>query len=61
MPIQSCGQSVSARRGKRYTEVDLFSQGRPPAAPWALAPTIVCNARSGRINHRRFLFGSSLR
>ena len=24
MPIQSCGQSVSARRGKRYTEIGLF-------------------------------------
>jgi hypothetical protein len=23
MPIQSCGQSVSARRGKRYTETGL--------------------------------------
>jgi hypothetical protein len=24
MPIQSCGQSVSARRGKRYTEIGLL-------------------------------------
>ena len=24
MPIQSCRQSVSARRGKRYTEIGLF-------------------------------------
>jgi len=24
MPIQSCGQSVSAQRGKRYTEIGLF-------------------------------------
>jgi len=24
MPIQSCGQSVSARRGKRYTEIGQF-------------------------------------
>ena len=26
MPIQSCVQRVSARRGKRYTEIGLFSQ-----------------------------------
>ena len=25
-PIQSCGQSVSARRGKRYTENGLFKK-----------------------------------
>jgi hypothetical protein len=25
MPIQSCGQSVSARRGKLYTEIGLFN------------------------------------
>jgi len=24
MPIQSCGQSVSARRGKRYTEIGVL-------------------------------------
>ena len=24
MPIQSCGQSFSARRGKRYTEIGLL-------------------------------------
>ena len=26
MPIQSCGQSVSARRGKLYTETGLFKR-----------------------------------
>jgi hypothetical protein len=26
LPIQSCGQSVSALRGKRYTEVGLLRQ-----------------------------------
>ena len=25
--MQSCGQSVSARRGKRYTEIGLFVAG----------------------------------
>jgi len=29
MAIQSCGQSVSARRGKRYTEIGLFCQAPP--------------------------------
>jgi hypothetical protein len=30
----SCGQSVSARAGKRYTEIGLFNRGlRSPATP----------------------------
>jgi hypothetical protein len=28
MPIQSCGQSVSAQRGKRYTDIGQFDDCR---------------------------------
>ena len=30
MPIHSCGQSVSARRGKPFTEIGLFNSQRTP-------------------------------
>jgi len=33
MPVQSCGQSVSARRGKRHTEIGLFTQDLPARRP----------------------------
>jgi hypothetical protein len=38
MPIQSCGQSVSARRGKRYTEIGLLGWSSGSGAAPAPGP-----------------------
>jgi len=45
MPIQSCGQSVSAQRGKRYTEIGLFAPPHHRGGGRRTACRSVCCAR----------------
>jgi hypothetical protein len=51
MPIQSCGQSVSARRGKRCTEIGLIT-----ARPWGQAKReIGVRAKAEREANEKYL------
>ena len=56
MPIQSCGQSVSAQRGKRYTEIGLLKRGPSrSAAPIGLGFRVQGLGFSPPIRRMRFL------
>jgi hypothetical protein len=48
MPIQSCGQSVSARRENRYTEIGLLSR----TASYDVT-SYICPALADGLNRKR--------